>query len=68
VNAPAPPPPSPPPPPTPTPNGGDSSGGGGGGVLDFWVLLGLGGLTVTRVLRSGGGPPIGLSGLGFTLR
>ena len=68
VNAPAPPPPPPPPPPTPTPRAGDSSGGGGGGVLDLWVLLGLGGLTVTRVLGSGGGPRIGLSGLGFTLR
>jgi hypothetical protein len=41
------------PPPPPSPSGG--SGGSGGGVLDLWVLLGLGGLTLTRVIPSGGG-------------
>ena len=45
VNAPS----APPPPPSP------SGGGGGGGALDLWVLLGLGGLTLTRVIPSGGG-------------
>jgi Subtilase family len=49
VNAPPPTPPPPPPPP-PSPSGGGGGGGGGGGVLDLWVLLGLAGLTVTRVL------------------
>jgi hypothetical protein len=48
VNAP------PPAPPPPSPSGG-GGGGGGGGVLDLLVLLGLGGLTLTRVIPSGGG-------------
>jgi hypothetical protein len=43
VNAP---PPPPPPPPPPNPSGG-GGGGGGGGVLDLWLLLGLGGLTLS---------------------
>jgi hypothetical protein len=52
VNAAPPPPPPPPPPPSPPPNpsGGAGGGAGGGGVLDLWALLGLAGLTVTRVL------------------
>jgi hypothetical protein len=44
---------APPPPPSPSAGGGGS--GGGGGALDLWVLLGLGGLTLIRVIPSGGG-------------
>jgi subtilase family protein len=70
VNAP-PAPPAPPPPPSPSPppnpsgggssgSGGGGGGAGGGGVLDLWVLLGLGGLTISRVFGVGRRAPIGL--------